>query len=142
MEVQTREKKVRAKRDVTESRPRRIPVSGNRDILTIRNKEDGFNYRWVLDQGMRVPKFIDGGYEVAPDNGLIVGDARTGVPTQYGSAITATSKEGSTLVLMRIKSEWFKEDQEAKEEELKQTELSMSQLEEGQYGSTGIINRS
>jgi hypothetical protein len=133
----------REDRDVKreDTRPDRIPVSGNRDILTVHNKEKGFVYRWVLDVGNRIPKFQQGGYEVAPDNGILVGDARTGVPTQYGSAVVATSKDGQKLVLMRIKEEWFNEDQNAKEDSLRATEDSMSELGEGQYGSTGIINQ-
>lgn len=131
----------REDRDVkrTESRPRRVPVSGNRDILTVYNKEPGFVYRWVQDVGSRVNKYIQGGYEVAPDNGLIIGDARTGVASPHGSAIVATSKDGSTLILLRIKDEWYKEDQDSKEAEIEANEETMAELGEGQYGSVGIL---
>ena len=139
-----REKRVleREQRDVQreENRPTRIRVSGNRDILTVFNKEDGFCYRWVLDQGQRIPKFKLGGYELAPGDGLIVGDARTGVASPHGSAVVSVGKDGSQLFLMRIKEEWYKEDQDAKEDEIRANLETMSQLGEGQYGSVGIID--
>lgn len=133
----------REHRDIqrTEDRPKRVPVSGNRDILTVQNKEKGFHYRWVMDRGMRVSKFIQGGYEIAPDHGLIVGDARVGVSSQYGSTVVSTSQDGSNLVLMRIKQEWYDEDQEAKAQAIIESEEAMAELGEGQYGTTGIINQ-
>jgi hypothetical protein len=123
----------REQRDVVrEDRPRRIPVSGNRDVLTVHNKEDGFVYRWVLDTGNRIERFKQGGYEVAPDNGLLVGDARLGTTNEHGASVTAKGLDGQPLVLMRIKAEWHQEDQDAKESEIKQMEGSIERL--GQRG--------
>ena len=130
----------REDRELTrEQRPTRIPVSGNRDVLTVYNKEDGYFYRWVLDRGNRIEIFKQGGYEVAPDNGLMVGDARLATTNEHGSAVIAKGHDGQPLVLMRIKKEWYDEDQDAKSEEIEAMENSMKSANQnradGKYGS-------
>lgn len=134
----------REERDIKreEARPERIPVSGNRDILTVKNKEAGFVYRWVLDTGNRLVKFRQGGWEVAPDNGLVVGDARIGTVSQEGSAVTASAGNGQVLVLMRIKEEFYNEDQDYKERNIQEMEGEIENLggnaSDGRYGKVRI----
>lgn len=130
----------REDRELTrEKRPTRVPVSGNRDVLTVYNKEDGFVYRWVMDRGNRVELFKQGGYEIAPDIGLLVGDARLATTNEHGSAVIAKGHEGNPLVLMRIKKEWYTEDQETKAEEIDAMDASMKRAAQdrtdGKYGS-------
>lgn len=114
----------------------RVPVSGNRDVLTVDGKEDGFVYRWVLDQRNRVQKFKRGGYEVVTDE-VVVGDVRAGVPTPTGSPVTADSG-GETLYLMRIRKEYYDEDQAAKEREVSAVEQAMGLDVDGRYGKINI----
>jgi len=130
----------REERELTrDKRPTRTPVSGNRDVLTVYNKEDGFVYRWVLDRGNRVEIFKQGGYEVAPDSGLVVGDARLATTNEHGASVIAKGHEGQPLVLMRIKKEWYQEDQDVKQEEVEATDKAMKEARrnraDGQYGS-------
>lgn len=113
---------------------KRVPIGGNRDILTVYGKEDGWHYRWVLDVGNRTRKFQKAGYEFVTHE-VLVGDARSGTPEGLGSAVEALSGNGSQkLVLMRIKQEYYNEDQEAKELETKALEAGMGKELSGTYG--------
>ena len=120
------------------SRKTRVRVSGNRDVLTVYGKEPGFIYRWVLDIGSRLEKFLKAGYETVT-HPVEVGDARAAVPAQIGSGTYALSGNGTNkLVLMRIKEEYYKEDQDAKEAEIMAIEASMGKDVEGSYGKVEI----
>jgi hypothetical protein len=117
---------------------KRVPVSGNRDILTVLGKEDGYMYRWILDIGNRIQKFEKAGYEIVTHD-VQVGDARVGTPEGLGSAVEAAAGGGNQrLVLMRIPEEYYREDQEAKEANIRALEASMGKDVEGTYGSIGI----
>jgi len=117
----------------TERIAKRIPVSGNRDILTVDGKEQGFVYRWVLDLGNRIEKFKRGGWEVVTHD-VVVGDARVAEPSKLGSVVVAASGGDRKLILMRIPEEYYKEDQDSKEAELRALEESMGKNVEGKYG--------
>lgn len=98
---------------VTETRPKRTPVSGWRNVLTFKDKEPGYFYRWVNDTETRLDVFKAAGYEPVVGNSQ-VGDKRVGTASQLGSVISKPVGNGIVAVLMRIKQEWYDEDQEAK----------------------------
>lgn len=106
-------------------RKERIPVNGNRDILTVAEKDPNYEYRWVLDIPGRLDKFNQAGWEVVQEN-LDVGQTAVDSGSKVGSAIT-TSRGGQTLVLMRILKEWYDEDQLAKQEKVDALEETMHQ---------------
>lgn len=120
----------------TDRMTKRVPVSGNRDVLTVNGKEEGFEYRWVLELGNRVEKFKRGGWEIVTHD-VSVGDARAATPSALGSVVEATSGDRK-LVLMRIPSEYYKEDQDSKEAEIRAMEESMGKNVDGSYGSVKI----
>lgn len=107
-------------------RKERIPVNGNRDILTIAEhlKDPNYEYRFVLDIPGRLAKFDQGGWEVVKDDGVKVGQQAVDSGTRQGSAVTV-SRGGQTLVLMRIPKEWYDEDQKAKQEKVDTVEQAM-----------------
>lgn len=115
----------------------RVPVSGNRDVLTVDGKEEGFVYRWILDIGNRIEKFKKGGWEVVTHN-VSVGDARAATPSALGSVVEATSGGDRKLILVRIPEQYYKEDQDSKEAELKAIEESMGKNVDGSYGDIKI----
>lgn len=117
----------------------RVPVSGNRDVLTVDGKEDGFHYRWVLDKGNRISKFKRGGYEVVTHD-VSVGDARVGTPSPTGTPVVADTGSDK-LYLMRILLEYYKEDQDAKEAQTRALEESMGKNLDGRYGDIKISHR-
>lgn len=104
-------------------RKERVPVNGNKNILTVMDKKSDLEYRWVLDTPGRLQKFLDGGWEVVVDE-LKVGDKAVDSGSKLGSAIT-TSRGGQTLVLMAIPKEWYDEDQKAKQEKVDAVEETM-----------------
>jgi hypothetical protein len=121
-------------------RKERIPVNGNRDILTVMGKKPELEYRWVLDVPGRLQKFLDGGWEVVQDD-LKVGQTAVDSGSKLGSAIT-TSRGGQTLVLMAIPKEWYDEDQRVKQDKVDAVEETMmretrSGTVEGQSGFYG-----
>lgn len=116
----------------------RVPISGNRDILTVYGKEDGYVYRWVLDVGNRTKKFQNAGYEFVTHE-VTVGDARAGTPESLGSIVEALSGNGSQkLVLMRTLEEYYKEDQSAKELQTLALEEGMGKDIGGTYGKISL----
>lgn len=116
----------------------RVPVSGNRDILTVDGKEEGFVYRWVLDAGNRVDKFKRGGWEVVTHE-VAIGDARVATPSSLGTVAVAASGDGSrNLILMRISETYYKEDQDSKEAEILALEESMGHDVDGKYGKIAV----
>lgn len=102
----------------------RTPVSGPRDILNVRNKDENYVYRWVKDVPGRVQRFLDGGYEVVVDDNAQVGHKTVDATSRLGSALTRNT-DGTALVLMRIPREWYDEDQAAKQAEIDAIEDSM-----------------
>lgn len=135
MSTELRRGEHRAKRDDRETR---VPVSGNRNILTVDGKEEGFMYRWVKDIGNRIKRFERAGYEVVKHD-VTVGDARAAVASEPGAAVTAFgNKEGEKLVLMRIRQEYYDEDQAAKMAEIDAIEAAMGKNVEGSYGDIKI----
>lgn len=121
-----------------EGKKKRIPVSGRRDVLTASGKEKGYTYRWVNDDGSRIPEFKEGGYEAVIDRSMVIGDSSTSSPSTLGAHITKNVGQGVTAHLMRIKDEFYQEDQIAKARVVDQKEESlkedMNKLS-GAYGS-------
>lgn len=121
---------------------RRIPVSGNRDILTVKGIPNGFVGRWVNDVPGRIAKFNDAGYEFADKDGLQVGertvDSSEGVDSRI-SKLVGKDDYGNPIYayLMVQKKGWYDEDQQSKENDLLSKEQTMRNKEksEGFYGS-------
>ena len=107
-------------------RPKRIPVGGARDILTVPDMDPNYVYRWVYENPNRpgrVRRFEEGGYEVVKDD-IKPGQNVVDRGSKVGSAITRP-EQGGSLVLMRILKEWYDEDQAAKAEKILSLEESM-----------------
>jgi hypothetical protein len=99
-------------------------------------KDPNFHYRFVNDTGSRVHNFQQAGYELVTDTELAVGDSRVFDPSDLGSAKRVISNDGTTSYLMRIKNEYYNEDQAAKAEQINEMEGSMNkEASQGMYGS-------
>lgn len=109
-------------------RPNRIPISGRRDILSVRGKEPGFEYRVVKDAPGRVDMLMDAGYEIVSHD-VEVGQKRVGVPAQEGSPVRMSLGGGHQGYLMRQKKEWYDEDQKAKQDAITAAEAGMKSRE-------------
>lgn len=119
--------------EVASARPRRVPVEG-RNRLLIRNKEPGFVYRIVNDVEDRVLEFQERGYEIVPQDKLgRVGDKRVDTTSSPGSSSYLSVGQGTKAVVMRIKEDWYKEDQAVKQQRVDDTEQTMKQVKPGDY---------
>ncbi len=103
------------------------------------DKDPSYVYRFVNDTGSRIQNFKAAGYEFVTGDDLIVGDNRVSDATDLGSAKRVISNDGTTSYLMRIKTEWFEEDQASKAAALKEQEAAMTkEASTGMYGKLNI----
>lgn len=105
----------------------RVPLGSPTQKLTIRDyggQLDGYVPRWVNDKGARISQALQGGYEpVLKDDRIAAGAAGEDRNSDMGSwvsQIVGTKEDGSPMraYLMRIKREWYDEDQKAKQKQV------------------------
>lgn len=119
-------------------RPKRTPISG-RNVLTVTGKEPGYVYRIVNDSGDRIQQFLDAGYEKVLANDVQVGDKRINSASPEGSVAQVSVGGGDKAIVMRIREEWYKEDQAAKHAHVDQLEQTIKQNVSGaDYGTVKI----
>lgn len=101
------------------------------------DKDPNYHYRFVNDTGSRIHNFKEAGYEVVTDTELAVGDSRVSDASSLGSGKKVISNDGTASYLMRIKKEFYVEDQSAKAERIDEMESAMKKEATGanMYGS-------
>ena len=115
------------------ARPRRTPLEG-RNRLKVRNKEPGYFYRIVNDIDDNILNLQERGYEIVPqEKAGMIGDKRVDNPSSPGSSSYLSVGQGTKAVLMRIKQEFYDEDQAAKQAKIDEVEQSMKQVKPGDY---------
>lgn len=121
------------------TRVTRASVNGKRNVLTVSGKDPEFEYRIVNDTGDRVAIMQERGYEVVTDKNVKVGDRRIANPTQEGSPVQASVGGGEKAFVMRIRKDWYQEDQQAKAAQINEMEAAMKRdAKEGMYGKLEI----
>jgi len=121
-----------------EGRVTRVPVS-QRNILTVKGKDPNYVYRVVNDQDDRIAQFLEGGYELVEKETTDVGDKRVSQGTAVGSKQHISVGQGTKAFVMRIKKEWYDEDQARKQGFVNQQEASIrDKALDGNYGSLDI----
>lgn len=120
-------------------RVRRTPV-GVRNVLTVNGKDPAYEYRVVNDKDDRVQQYMDAGYEIVKASDIRVGDSRVNAPSAEGSIATCSVGGGMKGVVMRIRKEWYEEDQAAKMAQIDQLEAATKAepLEDGNYGNVNL----
>ena len=100
-------------------------------------KDPNYVYRFVNDTGSRIANIQAAGYEIVKDDELTVGDSRVFDPSDLGSGKKVTSNDGTVSYLMRIKKEYYEEDQAAKQNYINETERAMKQqaTQSADYGT-------
>ena len=121
-----------------QGRVRRTPV-GRRQVLNVVGKEPGFVYRVVNDEGDRISTFQEAGWELVKGEDVKVGDSRIGKASAEGSAAQVSVGGGKKAFVMRIKEEWYAEDQAAKQDHVNQIEQATKEKAlDGTYGELRI----
>lgn len=116
----------------------RTPL-GKRNVLTVKGQDPNFHYRIVNDQGDRVQRFLDAGYELVSANDVQVGDKRVNQAKGTGSNAEVSVGGGDKAFVMRIKKEWYEEDQNVKQAEIDHLESSTkAKALDGTYGKLDI----
>jgi hypothetical protein len=111
----------------------RTPL-GQRNRLTFKDLEPGYSYRVINDKDDRLKNALEGGYEFVESKNKL-GDAKAAEGSTPGSRVAKPVGNGTNGYLMRIKDEYYKEDQAAKELKLKETEKAMTpDKTRNQYG--------
>lgn len=124
-----------AKRE-SELRSERIPFGVARQKLTTKGIEDSdqFVYRWINDSGNRINDAIKGGYVFVHDDNILVGDDLNGNQdiASRVSKVVGKTEDGKPLncYLMKIKREWYEEDQKAK---MRQIDMVDTTIKNGKY---------
>lgn len=113
----------------------RTPV-GTRNILTVKGKDPNYEYRIVNDIDDRVTQFQEAGYELVANETVKVGDKRVNSATSEGSVKQLSVGQGTKAYLMRIKKDWFDEDQKAKQTKVSEIErATQDKALSGTYGT-------
>ena len=127
--------------DRTPERAKRVPISGSRNVLTVEGQDNDFVYRWVNDKDGRIDRFKAAYYELVKDD-VKVGDKTVDSASGNNGNVSKDVGNGITAYLMRIKKEWFLEDQAAKQVEVDRSEESMkrelNKQGDGSYGGVGF----
>lgn len=121
------------------SRPKRASINGKRNVLTVTGKEPGYEYRVVNDVGDRIAQFESDGWEVVQDQNIKVGDRRVANPTKEGSPIRVSVGNGQQAYVMRMREDWFKENQQDKSSAIDEMEKGMKR-EAGQSADYGKLS--
>lgn len=123
-----------------EKRVQRRPLFQRGPQSITGDKDPNYVYRFVNDTGSRIHNFQQAGYEFVTDEQLTVGDSRIQDASEQGSGKKVISNDGTTSYLMRIKKEWYEEDQAAKAKQVNEQEAAMKQ--EASQAFTGSIKLS
>lgn len=119
-------------------RVQRTPV-GKRSILSVRGKDPEYHYRIVNDKDDRIEAFLAAGYEAVNAKDIKVGDNRVDAASPEGSVARVSVGLGDKAVVMRIRKDWFEEDQARKLKEVDLNEAATKQEAlNGTYGKLDI----
>lgn len=128
-----------SRESVKSARVARKPLTQRGPQAIAGDKDKDFVYRFVNDTGSRIANFQAAGYELVTSDDLTVGDNRVLDASDLGSAKRVVSNDGTTSYLMKIKKEWYDEDQATKAAQLAEQEAAMKQeAVAGMYGKLNI----
>ncbi len=120
-------------------RPKRVPISGYRNILSVQGQEPGWHYCWVNED--KVPRHEQAWYEFVTHD-VVIGDRRVNAASQIGGKISLAVGNHLTGYLMRVPQEAYDEDMELLQQELDAKDAAMRSAlnsgTDGQYGKVEI----
>lgn len=115
------------------SKATRVPL-GSRARLSFNNLEEGYMYRVINDVDDRIKRAEAAGYEFVESDDKL-GDVRVADASKMGAKVSKPVGNNVTGYLMRIKKEWYDEDQQLKQKQIDSTESAMKpNTNNNQYG--------
>ena len=124
-----------------EDRPSRVPVGVQKAITTVYDQDVNYVYRWVNDVDDRIERFKLGGWEIVDSKSVRVGQRSVDSTGKMSGTISRNVGSSRTAFLMRIKKEYYEQDQAEKARIIKESEDAMLKKEnnaEGRYGSVTV----
>lgn len=120
-----------------EGRRERVPMGGLKQKLRVMNKDPNYHYHWFNDYGSKLFDAEQAGYE------YVTTDSQPGISQGIGKKVSyrvGSSADGQPMsaYLMRIKREWYEQDQQAK---AKNIDAVDAQIHRGKYQEEGDDNR-
>lgn len=120
-------------------RPKRVPINGFRDMLTVEGQEAGWHYCWVND--VQVDRYLAAGYEYVSHE-VVVGSKKIDSASQTGGKVVKAVGNGVTAYLMRVPQEYYEEDMRSLQDHIDANEMAMrsalNSRQDGQYGEVKI----
>lgn len=120
-------------------RPKRVPINGLRDKMSVRGQEPGWHYCWVNEGN--VDQYVLGGYEFVSHE-VQVGERRIDQASMIGGKVAMAAGNGMTAYLMRCPQEIFEEELKLTQERTDDTERSLRENlnsgTDGRYGGVEI----
>lgn len=116
-------------------RPKRTPINGYRDILSVEGKEEGWHYCWVNED--KVPRYEQASYEFVTHD-VKIGDRKVNTASQLGGKVSLAVGNQLTAYLMRVPQEYYEEDMAVQQAEVDELESgmksSLNSAADGRYG--------
>lgn len=126
-----------AKEAIVKSPSGRVKRASNvvRNRLSVHGQDPDYVYRIVNDDDDRIPQLMEAGYELVQSKDVKVGDKRVGDASPEGSAKQLSVGGGMKAFVMRIKKEWYYEDQAVKQRDIDALEATTkNKALDGTYG--------
>ena len=123
-------------------RKKRPPINGKGDVLSLSGLDDNYQYRVFNDKGTRIAQHQDYGWEVVAADDVTIGTRNDVSTAGTAAAVTVDSNDGTQGIVMRIRKDWYDEDQTAKQAKIAETEKAITgeNNENGNYGKVSIEN--
>ena len=118
---------------------KRPPINGRGDVLTLSDLDSEYMYRVFNDKGTRIAQHKDYGWETVSADDVTIG-TRNAVHAGGIATVTVDSSDGTKGVVMRIRKDWYDEDQKAKQDAIAKTEEQIvgESNNDGNYGKVSI----
>jgi len=117
-------------------RPNRREAAGFRNRLAISGQDPSFVYRIVNDSDGRVAYFENLGYELCKHDEIkVVGKRQTQPDAKEGQLAVISVGGGQKAYVMKIRKDWYDEDQAEKRGMIDEQRKTIGQFE----GSTGRV---
>jgi len=121
------------------NRPKRVPIHGLRDKLSVHGQEPGWHYCFVNEDN--TIKYQDAGYEFVTHE-VRIGDRHVDFAQEVGGKVSVKVGNGLAGYLMRCTEEDYQEEMKLVDDETNAKEQalfkSLNSKEDGKYGEVRI----
>jgi len=116
----------------TRERKKRIPAGQPRQVLPVEGIPEGYVGYWAKEE--QFDELLDAGYEFVTSGEVRVGSMKT-EGDQMGSKVKHVGKRGSTVYLMKIRKDWYDENQAVKQAAIDRVD---KQIHRGKFQTDGM----